>query len=161
MSKEFLARHVFPTIFETIFEDSVSHGNGSFMTSKMEFQQFTNNFNTLVFISSLQFWSKILCKTEPMKDFIFLFFLYVIYLCALFYCCFRFALMMQLEFRMHLYSNLRKCKKLATGILIKVHSFIPDVYSLAVRLKIEACKTDGLKVLLLAKLFLTLNKLKK
>ncbi|KAK6113946.1 putative integral membrane protein [Brugia pahangi] len=56
----------------------------------------------------LQFWSKILCKTEPMKDFIFLFFLYVIYLCALFYCCFRFALMMQLEFRMHLYSNLRK-----------------------------------------------------
>ncbi|OZC09042.1 MBOAT family protein [Onchocerca flexuosa] len=46
----------------------------------------------------------------------------------------------------------------STRISMKVHSFVREVYSLAVRSKIKAGKTDDLKVLLLIKFYLIANR---
>ncbi|KAK6113293.1 MBOAT membrane-bound O-acyltransferase family protein [Brugia pahangi] len=148
--KNFFCAMFFLLFLKTVFEDSVSHGNPvhHLWLIKWNFNKLPITLifwcllagSTLLIYYSLQFWSRRPCKTEPMKDFIILLLLYIIYLCALFYCCFQFILTMQLECAC---TFIVTCE--STRISMKVHSFIREVYSLAVRLKIEAGKTDGLK----------------
>ncbi|VDO49102.1 unnamed protein product [Brugia timori] len=105
--KNFFCAMFFLLFLKTVFEDSVSHGKPvhHLWLIKWNFNKLPITLifwcllagSTLLIYYSLQFWSRRPCKTEPMKDFIILLFLYIIYLCALFYCCFRFILTMQLE----------------------------------------------------------------
>ncbi|EFO17648.1 hypothetical protein LOAG_10850 [Loa loa] len=151
--KNFFCAAFFLLFLKTVFEDSVYYGNPVHHLWLIKW-----NFNklpiTLIFWSllagstlfvyySLRFWSKVPCKVEPLKDFIILLSLYVIYLFGLFYCCFRFTLTMQLECAC---TFIVACE--STRISMKVHSFLREVYSLAVRLKIEAGKTDDLKMII-------------
>ncbi|KAL3990885.1 MBOAT membrane-bound O-acyltransferase family protein [Acanthocheilonema viteae] len=161
--RNFFCAIFFLLFLKTIFEDSVHHGNPMHHLWLIIW-----NFNklpiTLIFWSllagstlfiyyTLRFWSNIPCKEERLTDFIILLSLYILYLCGLFYCCIRFTLMMQLECAC---TFIVTCE--STRISMKIHSFVREVYSLAVRLKIEADKkTDGLKCDNIAEKFPTLE----
>uniref|UniRef100_A0A0R3RMU6 O-acyltransferase n=1 Tax=Elaeophora elaphi TaxID=1147741 RepID=A0A0R3RMU6_9BILA len=136
---------------KTVFEDSVYHGNPvhHLWLVKWNFNQLPITLifwsllagSTLSIYHILRFWTKVPCEKERQTDFIILLLLYILYLFGLFYCSIRFTLMMQLESAC---TFIVTCE--STRISMKVHSFIREVYPLAVRLKIKAGKkTDDLK----------------
>ncbi|KAM3727230.1 Sterol O-acyltransferase [Dirofilaria immitis] len=145
--KNFFCAMFFLLFLKTIFEDIVYHGN-PLHHLWLIIWNFKKLPITLIFWSTLAgstlfvyfillFWSKIPCKSEPQKDFIILLSLYIIYLFGLFYYSIRFTLIMQLECAC---TFIITCE--STRISMKVHSFVREVYSLAVRSKIEASKKD-------------------
>lgn len=138
---------IFLLIFlKTIFEDVVYHSNPVYhlWLIMWNFEKFLTTMlfwtlmaaSTLLIYYLLRLWSRITHKNDSRKKLILLLSFYIIYLCGLFYCCIRFVLSMELPCAC---TFIITCEN--TRIVMKVHSFMREVYPLVVRSKVQLNNT--------------------